>query len=306
MRFFLMGGTGFMGGHLIAWLLKQNHVVQALARNQKSLDRLPQGCLGVLGDPMRPGAWQQEAGKSEVLINLVGRSIMTRWNDASKKDILESRVLSTRMAVQAIAEHQGSLKILINANAVGYYPQDAFGEYAEDGPVGQGFLAEVAQKWQQEAEKAAASNARVVVARFGTVLGADGGAMAQMLPMFRKGLGGRLGSGKQWFPWIHVRDLCRAVEFMAMQETLVGPVNCCAPEAVTNEQFTRTLGKVLRRPTIFPVPAFAIKLALGEVGQVVLQGAKIVPKALLDAGFSFQFATLEAALQDIAGQAAAS
>ncbi len=305
MQFFILGGTGFVGKHLIEWLLRQGQAVEALGRSSKSLERLPTGCRAVTGDPMQPGDWQARAGQADVVINLVGRSIMTRWNAVTKKEILESRVQSTRMAVQALAGEQGSGKILINANAVGYYPLDSKGEFAEDGPQGAGFLAEVAQAWQKEAEKARGFGVRVVIARFGTVLGPDGGAMAQLLPIFRKGLGGRLGSGEQWFPWIHVLDLCRALEFMALHGELAGPVNCCAPQAATNTYFTRALGGLLRRPTIFPVPGFAVKLALGEVSQVVLQGAKIVPKALTDAGFVFQFGLLEGALKDILAQAEA-
>ena len=302
MRFFILGGTGFVGGHLLGWLLRQGHDVEVLGRSSKSLERVPSGCRTAIGDPMRPGDWQGRAGQADVVINLIGRSIMTRWNDVIKKEILDSRVQSTRMAVQALAGDQGKGKVLINANAVGYYPLDSKAEYAEDGPRGTGFLADVVQAWQDEAEQARVFGTRVVIARFGTVLGPDGGAMAQLLPIFHKGLGGRLGSGEQWFPWIHVLDLCRALEFMALHGDLGGPVNCCAPQAATNTYFTRALGGLLRRPTIFPVPGFAVKLAMGEVAQVVLKGAKIVPKALTDAGFVFQFGLLEGALKDILAQ----
>lgn len=300
MRFFILGGTGFVGKHLINSLLQQGHDVEVLGRSAKSLERIPSGCGTVIGDPMQPGDWQARAGQRDVVVNLVGRSIMTRWNDVTKKEILESRVQSTRMAVQALAGNHG--KVLINANAVGYYPLDSKAEYAEDGPRGTGFLADVAQAWQEEAERAREFGIRVVIARFGTVLGPDGGAMAQLLPIFRKGLGGRLGSGEQWFSWIHVLDLCRALEFMARHDELDGPVNCCAPQAATNTYFTRALGGLLRRPTLFPVPAFVVRLAMGEVAQVVLQGAKIVPKALTDAGFTFRFGMLEGALKDILAQ----
>lgn len=302
MHFFILGGTGFVGKHLVGWLLQQGHDVEVLGRSTRSLEGLPAACRTVIGDPLRPGEWQERAGRADALVNLIGRSIMVRWNDVTKKEILDSRVQSTRMAVQALAGDQGKGKVLINANAVGYYPLDSKAEYAEDGPRGTGFLADVAQAWQDEAEQARVFGTRVVIARFGTVLGPDGGAMAQLLPIFRKGLGGRLGSGEQWFPWIHVLDLCRALEFMAQHDELDGPVNCCAPQAATNTYFTRALGGLLRRPTIFPVPGFAVKLAMGEVAQVVLQGAKIVPKALTDAGFTFRFGLLEGALKDILAQ----
>jgi uncharacterized protein (TIGR01777 family) len=303
MTFFIMGGTGFVGRHLIAWLLKQGHQVTALARGRQSLEGLPAGCQGLLGDPLQSGDWQQQAGQADTLINLVGRSIMTRWNESSKKDILETRVLSTRMAVAALKSERPAT--LINANAVGYYPLQGSGEFSEDSPPGQGFLADVCQSWQQEAEKAQDKGGRVVIARFATVLGAGGGAMSRILPVFRLGLGGRLGSGRQWFPWIHVLDLCRALEFVALHENLSGPVNCCAPQFVTNAEFTRSLGRTLSRPAILPVPALGLRLALGEVAQVILQGTKIAPKVLEKAGFRFRFPELEAALRDIAGQSTA-
>lgn len=302
MTFFIMGGTGFVGRHLIAWLLEQGHEVAALARGRGSLERLPAGCRGILGDPLRPGDWQTQAGRADVLINLVGRSIMTRWNESSKKEILETRVLSTRTAVAALPQDRPA--VLINANAVGYYPLEGSGEFTEDSPPGQGFLADVCQSWQQEAEKARAKGARVVIARFATVLGADGGAMARMLPAFRLGLGGRLGSGRQWFSWVHVLDLCRIIEFAALRRELSGAVNCCAPQFVTNAEFTRALGRILRRPAVLPVPSLALRLVLGEVAQVVLQGAKIAPRVLEKAGFGFRFPEVESALQDIIGQKA--
>lgn len=297
MQFFIMGGTGFVGRHLIARLLAQGHEVTALARSQKSLERLPAECTGISGDPLNPGDWQRLAREADVLVNLVGRSIMTRWSDSAKKSILDTRVLSTRMAVASLAPDRPAT--LINANAVGFYPMQGDQGFAEDGPAGSGFLAEVCKNWQAEAEKARDKGARVVIARFATVLGADDGAMARMLPAFRLGLGGRLGSGRQWFSWIHVLDLCRALEFMALREDLSGPVNCCAPQAVTNAQFTRTLGRVLRRPTLLPMPGAMIQWTLGEVAQVLLHGAKIVPKALEKADFSFRFPDLEQALRDI-------
>jgi uncharacterized protein len=308
MRYFILGGTGFVGRHLIAWLLRKQHAVQALARNEKSKASLPQGCEAIIGDPTQPGPWQDIAAQADVVVNLVGKSIMTRWNETAKKAILESRVLSTRLAVQAMEragqgelsrEQPGRKKVLINANAVGYYPQNMNREFAEDGPAGEGFLAEVAQKWQQEAEVARRGGARVVIARFGTVLGPDGGAMQQLLPVFRKGLGGRLGSGRQWFSWIHIHDLIRALEFMAEHDALDGPVNCCAPQAVTNQEFTRTLARIVRRPAVFPVPGPALRLVLGEVGSILTEGSKIHPKALLDAGFVFELGELERALRAI-------
>lgn len=300
MRFFIMGGTGFVGRHLITWLLDQNHAVTALARESKSAERLPAACRTVLGDPLQPGRWQDHAGQCDVLVNLVGRSIMTRWNAASRAEIMDTRILSTRMAVDALSPDRPAT--LINANAVGYYPLEGQGEYAETDSPGTGFLAEVCQRWQEEAEKGREQGARVIVARFASVLGRGGGAISQLLPLFQKGLGGRLGRGDQWFSWIHVLDLCRALEFAALRVDIAGPVNCCAPQLVTNAEFTRTLGRVLHRPTIFPAPAFAVRLMLGEAAQVVLHGVRVAPGVLRRTGFAFQFPGLEAALRDIAAK----
>ncbi|NDY42288.1 TIGR01777 family protein [Dissulfurirhabdus thermomarina] len=302
MRFFVMGGTGFVGTALLCHLVQAGHEVAALVRSAAGEKTLPPGVAAVAGNPLEPGGWQEPAAAADVLVNLVGRPIFARWTPTVRREILETRVRSTRMAVAALARRApGAGGTLINANAVGWYRGGSDEILAEDAPPGDGFLAEVARSWQAEAEKARDHGTRVVVTRFGTVLGPGGGALDRLLPPFRFGLGGRLGSGRQWFSWIHVADLARAVTFLAERKDLEGPVNLAAPNPVRNAEFTRALARVLHRPALLPVPAPLLRLLLGEVAEVILRGERVVPKRLLEAGFEFRFPTVEAALRDILG-----
>ena len=299
MKFFIMGGSGFIGAPLIRHLIGAGHGVTALVRSSSKGASLPPGATVVVGDPLLPGKWQETAGQADVLINLVGRPILTRWTRAARKEIMESRVLATRMAVEAIPLNRAGEMTLINANAVGYY-KDSGDEYiTEKFPVGDGFLAEVARDWQKEAETAAVKGVRVVVARFGAVLGREGGALARMLPPFRFGVGGKLGSGKQWFSWIHMADLVSALLFVAESKKLAGVVNMCSPQPVTNLELTQTLAKLLKRPANLPVPGFIVKLILGGSAEIALKGQRVIPEILTDSGFEFEFPLISEALQDL-------
>ncbi len=299
MKVFVLGGTGFVGIHLARFFIRHGHAVTCLVRSQSKAEDLPPGARHVTGDPLRSGPWQEEAAKADLIVNLVGRSIMTRWTDEAKEAILKSRVMSTRMAVEAISRERASETVLVNANAVGYYEGAGDRDVTEESPAGKGFLAEVTQAWQEEAERARKKGARVVIARFGAVLGRDGGLLAQMLPVFQLGVGGRLGSGRQWFSWIHIHDLCRAVLFVAERRDVSGPVNFCSPHPVTNRELTRTLARLLGRPAILPVPGFALRLAIGDAAKIALRGERVVPRVLERAGFAFEFPTIEDALKDL-------
>ncbi|MCK4425775.1 MAG: DUF1731 domain-containing protein, partial [Deltaproteobacteria bacterium] len=166
-------------------------------------------------------------------------------------------------------------------------------------PAGEGFLAEVTKSWQEEAEVAGEKGARVVIARLGAIIGRGGGALAQMLPSFQYGLGGRLGSGKQWFPWMHLHDLCRAILFVAEKAEISGAVNMCSPNPVTNIELTKTLARELKRPAILPVPGFVLKIAIGGAAEIALEGQRVIPRILEKQGFDFNFPTLEEALRDL-------
>jgi hypothetical protein len=299
MDFFILGGTGFVGKHLTSYLLSKGHGVTLLVRSESKRESLPDKARTVKGDPMQEGKWQKEAAAAEALVNLVGRNIFTRWTEQEKEAIYSSRIQATRMAVQSLGLSSGPPPCLINANAVGYYPATSEEIFDESDPPGSNFLARVSVDWQKEALEGENLGARVVVTRFAPVLERDGGVLANMLTPFRFGLGGRLGSGKQPFPWVHMLDLVRAIEFCAINEAVRGPVNVCAPEIISNEDFSRALAEALHRPALVPVPEFAVKLVFGELAQMVLQGPKVLPKALLDHGFDFHFPKIREALQDI-------
>ena len=306
MRFFIMGGTGFIGGPLIRQIIRAGHEVTVLTRNAAPVNALPPQAIPVVANPLMPGKWQEIAGSADVIINLVGSSILTRWTKRSREKILESRILATRMAVEAIPASRAKQMTLINANAVGYYGDTGPVFITEESSPGKGFLAEVTQRWQQEAEVASERGARVIIPRFGAVLGRGGGALARMIPPFRLGIGGRLGNGRQWFSWIHMDDLVKALLFVAENDTVTGVVNMCSPEPVTNLELTRTLSKLLKRPAVLPVPGIVLKLVIGGASEIVLQGQRVFPEILKSAGFVFAFPTLETALKNLMGDAVSS
>ena len=298
MKVFIAGGTGFIGQTLIRKLLQQGHDVTALARNPAKLGELSGQVRLIPGSPLIPGPWQQEVAGHEVIVNLTGTSIFSRWTPAAKKMILYSRVAATRNIVEAIPAQADSPLTLINANAAGYYGFCRDEEKYEADPPGTDFLASVCQAWEDEA-KQAQGKARIVLMRTGVVLGKNGGALSVMLPAFRLGLGGKLGHGRQWFPWIHLNDLTNAIIFLMENKAIHGPVNLSAPNPVRNKEFTKCLGKIIHRPTFLAVPGFAIRLALGELSSVVLEGCRMMPGVLLKNGFSFRFPELQPALEDI-------
>jgi len=298
MKVFIAGGTGFIGHALIHTLLAQGHQATALARNPEKMREFAVSLRVIPGSPSRPGPWQQEVPGHDVVVNLTGANIFTRWTAEAKKLILESRVAATRNIVAALPEQADSPLTLINGSASGYYGFSGDEEKYETDPPGSDFLATVCQAWEKEAASAR-SRARVITLRTGVVLGRNGGALAKMLPAFRLGVAGRLGSGRQWFPWIHQEDLCRALLFLMENQDIQGPINLCSPQPVRNAEFTAILGKVLHRPTVLPLPAFAARLALGELATVVLEGCRMMPGVLRDHGFAFRFPGLEEALRDL-------
>ena len=235
------------------------------------------------------------------IVNLVGKNIMTRWTQQEKEGIFNTRVESTKKAVEAIEQVPDSEQkpFLINTSALGYYPLDKDEVLTETDPPGNHFLARVCRAWEEEARKAEKSGARVARTRFAPVLAPEGGLLGNILPIFKKGLGGKLGTGLQPFPWVHIQDLLRAIEFIAGNKEMQGAVNLCAPQIINNKEFTRQLAKVLRRPAIFPVPQTVLRLVYGELSQTLLQGPKVKPKVLQDHGFEFSFPNIELALQDI-------
>ncbi|MFO7817420.1 MAG: TIGR01777 family oxidoreductase [Thermodesulfobacteriota bacterium] len=297
MKFFIMGGTGLIGRNLASYLLSQDHEVLVLTR-EGSENKINKEAIPVFGSGLKPGKWQEKAAECDTLINLLGKNIFCRWTPKAKKQILETRTVSTQMAVQALSERKKPA-VFICANAVGYYGDRGDEPVDESASPGNDFLARVCVDWQKEALKAEALGHRVLVTRFAAVLAPGAGALEKMLPAFKWGVGGRLGSGKQWFPWVHIQDLVRALSFLALYPQISGIYNICSPEQVTNAEFTKTLASVLNRPAFLPFPAFMLRLILGELGSMLLSSQKCLPRELSSLGFSFKFPELKKALNDL-------
>jgi uncharacterized protein len=234
----------------------------------------------------------------DVVIHLAGENVAQRWTSAQRKRILDSRVRGTTLLADSLSRLRRPPVTFISASAIGYYGVEADAPTDESGAPGNDFLATVVQQWEAAAEAARAALIRVVHPRIGLVLSRNGGALARMLPFFRFGLGGRLGSGRQWMSWISMRDLTRAFLHIIDTSQMRGAVNLVAPNAVQNTEFTKTLGKVLHRPTILPVPRLALKLVYGAMAEgTILASQRVVPRALTDSGFVFEHPSLEEALR---------
>jgi uncharacterized protein (TIGR01777 family) len=235
----------------------------------------------------------------DVVVNLAGESIAkSRWTNSVKQEILASRIKATKALVAAINDGYIQPKVLINASAVGYYGPCGDEEKTEETGAGQDFLAQVCQEWENEAYKVQNPITRVITARIGLVLGAEGALNKMVLP-FKIYLGGSLGSGSQWLSWIHINDLTRLIMFMMEYRELSGPINATAPEPVRMKTFCSVLGKVLNRPSWLPVPELMLKIALGEMAEMLLHGQRVVPKKAINAGFEFRYPNLRLALEDV-------
>jgi uncharacterized protein (TIGR01777 family) len=297
MNIIITGGTGFIGSNLAEYFLSKGHTVSAVGRSAGP-DRIRHnGLRYIAADTTRPGSWQKEVETAEVAINLTGATIFKRWTSDYKKLIYNSRILTTRHLVEALPEGQNV--ILCSASGVGYYGSRGDDVLNEDESLGQDFLAQVSKDWEKEAWQAATKGNRVAVMRFGVVLGKNGGALAKMIPAFKLFVGGAVGSGNQWFPWIHLEDLMAAILFILEHRDLSGPFNFCAPNPVRNRELTKALGDILGRPTFMPAPAFMIRLVMGEFGDVFLGSQRAIPDRLMKNGFSFRYPDVQSAIQDV-------
>jgi uncharacterized protein len=299
MKVFITGANGFVGTNLSGAFLREGHQVTALIRSEKKGEHLPGEVYRVIGESTKTGKWQESVAGHDVLINLAGASIFNRWNEEYKRLLRDTRILTTRNLVEAIPGEAGPGVTLLSASAVGYYGFREDEELSETGSAGAGFLAQLARDWENEASKASEKGVRVVITRFGVVLGEDGGALDQMVKPFRFFVGGPLGSGRQWFSWIHIEDLIRAAQFVISRPDIDGPVNFTAPGPIRNKDLAETIGAVLRRPSFTPAPGFMIRLALGEFGSVILKGQRVIPGVLRSKGFNFNFPDMETALRNL-------
>jgi uncharacterized protein (TIGR01777 family) len=301
MRIVIAGGTGFLGLPLASSLARDEHDVVILTRGAaspsgrgepRSIARKPNG-------DSRP--WASAVDGARAVINLAGESIAgKRWSAPQKQRILDSRVLATRSLVAAIAKSAAPPPLLISGSAVGYYGLLGDEIVTEESPAGSDFLAGVCVQWEAEAMRAASDRTRVVCMRTGVVLERDGGALPPMLLPFKLGAGGPVGSGRQYWPWIHRSDWIALVRWALETSTVSGPVNATAPNPVTNADFARALGRAMHRPAFMPAPAFALRLMLGEMADaLVLSGQRALPAKAQSLGFGFKYARVHDALRAI-------
>ena len=299
MKILITGGTGFVGTQLTSRLIQDGQEVTILTRSLKGSRGASPGISYLEGDPTKKGPWQEAIKDHDVVINLAGASIFAKWTEEHKQAIRESRVSTTRNIVEGISSHSEKQFTLFSTSAVGYYGFHGDEELTEESPHGEDFLARIAVEWEGEALKAKDKGVRVVITRFGIVMGEKGGALSQMIPLFKKYVGGPIGSGKQWFSWAHIKDLAEAFVFLLKHPEIAGPVNVCSPNPVRNKDLAKALGKALHRPSFMPAPGFMIKLVLGEFGSVILEGQRVLPRRLLKKGFTFQYPDIDKALQSI-------
>jgi uncharacterized protein len=294
MNYLLTGATGFIGSPIVDLLLSQGHSVNYLGRKRSQhLDS--RAAFHHWNTNELPPL--DSIPRLDAVVHLAGEPVAQHWTPEVKRRIYNSRIIGTRNLVSAIGQLDYRPSVLVSASATGYYGSRGDEILTEQSSPGTDFLAEVCRDWEREASRAREFSVRVVPIRTGIVLGHNGGALKQMMPVFRLGLGGKLGSGKQWMPWIHVRDLARLFVFAAEHPEIESPLNgVCQP--VTNAVFIRELGRALSRPTLFTVPKFALKAAFGEMAETILSSARVLPEATTKAGFTFQFQELGSALKE--------
>lgn len=294
MRVAIGGGTGLIGRKLVEKLASGGHEAVVLTRNPAHVKG-----PSVAWDPEHAPFPSAALGDVDAIVHLSGEGIAEkRWTDAQKKRIRDSRVVGTRAIAQAIRAAEVKPRVFICASAVGIYGDRGDDELTEESAPGSDFLAQVCREWEAAASDVEAAGVRRVSARFGVVLSSEGGALGKMLPVFRAGLGGRLGSGKQWFPWAHLDDVVGLLAH-ALTTDISGPLNVVSPEQVTNARFTALLGDALHRPTLMRVPGTALKLALGEMSTTLLGSQRVVPKKALAGGYTFKHPALGPALRDL-------
>ncbi len=297
MKVLVTGGTGFIGERLVRKLADRGDEVTVLSRKAGTSAHAKQ----VVWTPSVAGPWLDEVKAADAIIHLAGAGILDkRWSEEHLRQCRASRVVPTKLIAEALASRKGDDVVLVSASAVGYYGfrnDDTLCD--ESTPPGTDVLAEMCADWEGSCAPAEAAGIRVVRTRIGVVLGPEGGALAQMLPIFRLGLGGPLGKGSQILPWIHADDTVDALVFAADTKALSGAVNLTSPNPVTMGVFAKALGSVLHRPSFLPVPSFALRIAMGEGAEVVLTGQNAPPKKLLAAGFPFRHPEVSAALADV-------
>jgi hypothetical protein len=289
------GASGLIGTALVRALRADGHDVRHLVRHE------PAAADESFWDPSKHAIDPGALDGIDAVIHLAGVGVADkRWSASHKKAVMDSRVDGTTLIAEAVAKHSDQVKVLISASAVGWYGERGDAILDESDPRGEGFLADVVQAWERSTKAASDAGVRVVNIRSGIVLSADGGALGKVLPLFRLGLGGKLGSGQQWMPWIAMADEIDAIRFLLTHDELSGPVNLTAPEPVRNTDYTRAVGRAVHRPTVAVVPKFALRIALaGFADEGALVSQRALPRKLLDAGFEFSFIDIGSALDAV-------
>ncbi|MBE9239074.1 TIGR01777 family protein [Anabaena aphanizomenioides LEGE 00250] len=304
MKVAITGATGFVGSRLVKRLQEEGNRVLVLSRNTNSAHKVfpSQAFPNVEIRAYTPGvsgAWQDAVAGCDGVVNLAGEPIAEeRWTAERKQAILNSRKLGTQKVVEAIATANPKPSVLVNASAIGYYGTSETATFEENSPSGQDFLAQVCQEWEAEAQKATNAGVRLVILRFGIVLG-HGGALGKMITPFKLFAGGPIGSGRQWFSWIHIDDIVNLIIQALTQPKMQGVYNATAPNPVRMSELSNTMGQVMNRPSWLPVPGFALDALLGDGAIVVLEGQKVLPQRTQASGFNYQYPNLQSALKEI-------
>ncbi|QZZ22131.1 TIGR01777 family oxidoreductase [Leptothermofonsia sichuanensis E412] len=303
MKIAITGATGFVGSRLVERLQTEGHQIMVLTRNAARAEQVfPKSAFPnveiVAYTPVEAGDWQKAIAGCDGVVNLAGEPISERWSPQHKQGILNSRKLGTQRLVEAIIQAEPKPQVLVNASAIGYYGTSETATFDETSAAGDDFLARVCQEWESEARKVTGAGVRLVIFRIGIVLGM-GGAIAKMLPPFKLFAGGPIGTGRQWFSWIHREDLVSLIIRALTQPDMEGVYNATAPNPVRMGEFCATMGQVLNRPSWLPVPGFALEVLLGDGAKVVLEGQQVLPKRTQSTGFQYQYPTVQQALKQV-------
>lgn len=305
MKIAITGATGLVGTRLVAKLNEAQHQLVIFTRNPDKAKRLfPQKAFSNLEivkyTPQESGDWQQRISGCDAVVNLAGEPIAERWTTAHKEAIMTSRQIGTRKLVEAIASAEQKPQVLVSGSAIGYYGTSETATFDENSAPGTDFLAQVCQKWEAEAQKVKELGVRLVILRIGIVL-ANGGALGKMIGPFKMFAGGPIGSGDQWFSWIHRDDLVNLIMTALQRDDMSGVYNATSPNPIKMSQLCQTLGEVMNRPSWLPVPDFVLEIMLGDGAKVVLEGQQVLPQKTQAAGFNYQYPNLQPALAEIVG-----
>ncbi|KAA3645793.1 MAG: TIGR01777 family protein [Chloroflexi bacterium] len=305
MRVIITGGSGLIGRALTENLVGDGHEVMILSRSPEKVRGLPEGARAVAWDGRTAGGWGELADGSDVIVNLAGANLLgdglipQRWTQARKKIIADSRINAGKAVVDAVEAAKAKPRVVIQSSAVGYYGVQQDQKITEEHPAGDDYLAQLCIDWENSTAAVEDMGVRRGIIRTGLPLTNEGGVLPLMKLPYIFFSGGRLGSGQQYYSWLHMQDQVAAMRFLIENEKASGPFNLSAPEPLTQDEFGKVIGRVLRRPHWFPVPGFLMQLALGESAMVVLEGQRVIPEALQTAGFEFQYPELDGALQQL-------